>query len=125
MARKATELRPVMTRIPEGMRRNLAKEAKKNRRSMNAEIIDRLAKSFVSEDLMELYRRYASLAAKDAAKETISQFVERLRSEMKRYRDNEKSLLGNVGERSILEAMAAMLSDTAPAEPTDEKDTAS
>jgi len=40
------ELRPVMTRIPEGLRRRLEREAKWHRTSMNAEIIKRLQESF-------------------------------------------------------------------------------
>src|SRR5262249_16235793 len=40
------ELRAVMTRIPEGLRRRLEREAKWHRRSMNAEIIHRLQESF-------------------------------------------------------------------------------
>jgi len=46
MAKKDLELRPVMTRIPEGLRRRLEREAKWHRRSMNAEIIHRLQESF-------------------------------------------------------------------------------
>jgi Arc-like DNA binding domain len=46
MARKDQELRPVMTRIPEGLRRRLEREARWHRRSMNAEIVHRLQESF-------------------------------------------------------------------------------
>jgi hypothetical protein len=46
VARKDQELRPVMTRIPEGLRRRLEREAKWRRRSMNAEIVSRLQESF-------------------------------------------------------------------------------
>lgn len=46
MARKATELRPLMLRIPEGLRRRLEKEAARTDRSMNAEITHRLERSF-------------------------------------------------------------------------------
>ena len=54
MVRKSEELRPVMTRIPEGVRRRLEREANKNRRSMNAEIIHRLIQSFVHQDQTNL-----------------------------------------------------------------------
>jgi len=40
------ELRPVMTRIPEGLRRRLEREARWHRTSMNAEIVKRLQGSF-------------------------------------------------------------------------------
>ena len=46
MARKPTELRPLMVRIPESLRRKLEKEAARQDRSMNTEIIHRLDQSF-------------------------------------------------------------------------------
>jgi len=54
VVRKSQELRPVMTRIPEGLRRRLEREAEQNRRSMNAEIIHRLTQSFVRQDQTDL-----------------------------------------------------------------------
>jgi hypothetical protein len=51
MARKDQELRPVMTRIPEGLRRQLERAAVRNGRSMNAEIISRLEHSFTAPKL--------------------------------------------------------------------------
>ena len=53
MVRKSQELRPVMTRIPEGLRSKLAREGRKKRRSMNAEIVYRLEQSFVLEDIFK------------------------------------------------------------------------
>ena len=47
MVRKPTELRPLMVRIPESLRRKLEREAAKQDRSMNAEIIQRLDQSFL------------------------------------------------------------------------------
>jgi hypothetical protein len=52
MVRKSQELRPVMTRIPEGLRSKLAREGKKNGRSMNAEIVYRLEQSFEQGDII-------------------------------------------------------------------------
>ena len=52
MARKATELRPVMTRLPERLRARLEKAASKNDESMNSEIIRRLERSFGDEDIV-------------------------------------------------------------------------
>src|SRR5262245_23923615 len=49
MVRTSRQLRPVMTRIPEGLRRKLEREAEQNGRSMNAEIIHRLESSFQRE----------------------------------------------------------------------------
>ena len=54
MVRKSKQLRPVMTRIPEGLRRRLEREAELNRRSMNAEIISRLESSFRRQETDEL-----------------------------------------------------------------------
>jgi predicted HicB family RNase H-like nuclease len=53
MARKPTELRPLMIRIPEALRRKLEKEAARNDSSMNAEIIHRLEQSFDQPTLAE------------------------------------------------------------------------
>jgi hypothetical protein len=46
VARRTQELRPVMTRIPETLRRRLERAAARNNRSMNTEIIHRLEESF-------------------------------------------------------------------------------
>jgi hypothetical protein len=46
MAQKGSELRPVMTRIPEKLRQRLEREAKVRGRSMNMEIVTRLQESF-------------------------------------------------------------------------------
>jgi hypothetical protein len=53
MAKKDLELRPVMTRIPEGLRRRLERQAKWLRHSMNAEIVSRLEASFNEPDLAQ------------------------------------------------------------------------
>src|SRR5215831_5826650 len=45
--RREQELRPVMTRIPERLRRRLEREAERVGRLMNAEIIHRLEQSFI------------------------------------------------------------------------------
>jgi hypothetical protein len=57
MVRKAQELRPVMTRIPEGLRRRLEREAALNRRSMNSEIVHRLEESFRRHDTEAMMRQ--------------------------------------------------------------------
>jgi hypothetical protein len=50
MARKPTELRPLMARLPEALRQRLERAAERNARSMNAEMIDRLQASFERQD---------------------------------------------------------------------------
>jgi Arc-like DNA binding domain len=66
VAQKDQELRPVMTRIPERLRRRLEREAKWHRRSMNAEIVHRLQESFDGPD-------YAGAIASDVASEIGSE----------------------------------------------------
>ena len=77
MARKDMELRPLMARIPEGLRRKLEREAERNNRSLNAELIHRLGESFAKEDRFDellkaafgddrnvaLFRRFAAAIA--------------------------------------------------------------
>ena len=50
MARKPTELRPLMVRMPERLRARLEREASRSDRSMNTEIVRRLEASLSSED---------------------------------------------------------------------------
>ena len=58
MARKTQELRPVMTRLPEALCRQLEREAAQEGRSMNAEIIHRLQQSFrASSEIDERVRK--------------------------------------------------------------------
>ena len=75
MVRKSKQLRPVMTRIPEGLRRKLEREAEQNRRSMNAEIIDRLELSFRRET-DQLSARALDAVLRDV--QDIKQQLERL-----------------------------------------------
>jgi Arc-like DNA binding dprotein len=49
MAHKPNDLRPIMTRLPERLRADLERSAKRNDRSMNAEIIHRLLQSFADQ----------------------------------------------------------------------------
>jgi Arc-like DNA binding domain len=53
MAQKGSELRPVMTRIPEKLRQRLEREAKFRGRSMNMEIVTRLQESFDIPDMAQ------------------------------------------------------------------------
>ena len=45
MAKKDKQVRPVMVRLPEALRRRIEREAKSNGRSMNSEIVRRLEQS--------------------------------------------------------------------------------
>lgn len=82
MARKPTELRPIMTRIPEGLRHRLERVAAKNDRSMNAEIIHRLEQSFEREDraaehaeLIRQVTQAATVASENLARTVIAEIV--------------------------------------------------
>jgi plasmid stability protein len=76
MPRKTQDLRAVMTRLPEALCRRLEREAAREGRSMNAEIIHRLQQSFRASDqasgldervrrLEEEIFRYASKPTED------------------------------------------------------------
>jgi Arc-like DNA binding domain len=75
MVRKSRQLRAVMTRIPEGLRRKLEREAEQNGRSMNAEIIHRLESSFQRET-EQLFARALDAVLRDV--QDIKQQAERL-----------------------------------------------
>ena len=62
MARKPQELRPVMVRIPEGVRRRLEREAVRNGRSMNTEIIHRLERSFLGSEIAQVAQQAGTTA---------------------------------------------------------------
>lgn len=68
MALKATDLRPIMTRLPEGLRKRLERSARDNRRSMNAEIIHRLVESYAAADTMAVFREGGREAAAASAR---------------------------------------------------------
>ena len=63
MAPKDAELRPIMTRLPEGLRQRLENEAARNGRSMNGEIIQRLERSFERDDHRKLIQDTATATA--------------------------------------------------------------
>ena len=50
MARKPTDMVQLKLRFPEAVRRRLEREAKRNNRSMNTEIIHRLRRTFAIDD---------------------------------------------------------------------------
>lgn len=61
-----------IVRFPDGMRERLKSEAAKNRRSLNAEIIDRLENSFTADEYEE---SYANRALDDGEIEEIARIV--------------------------------------------------
>ena len=63
MARKLTDTVHLRLRFDERLRRRLEREADQNRRSMNAEIIDRLEKSFAKQDQQKLLDAVATTSA--------------------------------------------------------------
>ena len=71
-----------MTRIPEGLRRRLEREAKGNRRSMNAEIVERLGASFAYRDQVEAITANVELAV-EAALLGFRQDLDGIRSDIR------------------------------------------
>src|SRR5262249_17258241 len=72
MARKSSELRPVMVRLPETLRRRVERDAERNGRSMNTEIIHRIEQSFALDD--DLRDKVESLRSQqDEAQRLIAQ----------------------------------------------------
>jgi predicted HicB family RNase H-like nuclease len=54
MTRKPTEIIPLMLRLRESLRRRLEQAAKHNNQSMNAEIVDRIKRSFERDDMEKM-----------------------------------------------------------------------
>jgi hypothetical protein len=68
MVRKAQVPRIVMTRMPDGLHTRLRREAKRNSRSVNAEIVRRLIDTFDQADEEVEFRRRVDAAAETAAR---------------------------------------------------------
>jgi hypothetical protein len=82
MAKKDLELRPVMTRIPEGLRRRLEREAKWLRTSMNTQIVKRLQESF---DIPDQAQAIASDIVSEITSELdgVSQSLDEIQSQIR------------------------------------------
>jgi hypothetical protein len=76
MARKPTDEVQLKLRFDEKLRRRLAREAERNDRSMNAEIVLRLESSFQQEDTEQLFERALAALVEDV--QNIKQHTERL-----------------------------------------------
>jgi hypothetical protein len=76
MARKPTDEVQLKLRFDEKLRRRLAREAERNDRSMNAEIVLRLESSFRQEDTEQLFKRALAAIVEDV--QNIKQQAERL-----------------------------------------------
>src|SRR5262245_42202275 len=83
------ELRAVMTRIPERLRRRLEREAERHRRSMNAEIVHRLQESF---DLPD----HAAAIAEDINSELSSGFSS-VDSSLDEIQSQNRAILSHLG----------------------------
>jgi hypothetical protein len=89
VAQKDQELRAVMTRIPEGLRRRLERDARWHRRSMNAEIVNRLQESFDVPD-------QAGAIAQDVISEIESQLWDVFES-LKEIQSQNRAILSHLG----------------------------
>jgi hypothetical protein len=65
MARKPTDTVPLMLRLPENLRRRIEHSAKKQQRSLNAEIIHRLEESFTRQDQAALIEKTATAVVEE------------------------------------------------------------
>lgn len=83
MARKPTEIVPLMLRLRESLRHRLEQVAKQADRSMNAEIVDRLEKSFSRDDLKKMLAQEFMAARKSFIEENDSR-LEELRLDLER-----------------------------------------
>jgi predicted HicB family RNase H-like nuclease len=101
MPRKNQELRPVMTRIPEDLRRQLERAAARTGRSMNAEIISRLERSFTELQvrLSEGLERRLEQAAKDNDWSMNTEIFDRLDSSFQR--EELEKHIGGVIEQAV------------------------
>ena len=89
MAQKGSELRPVMTRIPEKLRQRLEREAKFRGRSMNMEIVTRLQESFDIPD-------QTSAIASDVASE-IGSGLDEVSSSLADIQSRVRAILSHLG----------------------------
>jgi len=99
MAQKGSELRPVMTRIPEKLRQRLEREAKFRGRSMNMEIVTRLQESF---DIPDQTRAIAS----DVASE-IGSGLDEVSSSLADIQSQVRAILSHLGLPDPVEEEAA------------------
>jgi len=99
MAQKGSELRPVMTRIPEKLRQRLEREAKFRGRSMNMEIITRLQQSFDIPDQTEAI-------ASDIASEIGGEFSE-IHEGLNQVQSQIRAILSHLGLPDPVEEEAA------------------
>ena len=74
VTQKPNELVPLMTRLPEALRRRLEQAAAKSGRSMNGELIYRLQESFSKEDRKEETKKIVGLAVQ----QSTAAFIETL-----------------------------------------------
>jgi Arc-like DNA binding domain len=65
MARKPADLVPLMLRLPEDLRRRIEREANRNQRSLNAEVVRRLEQSFQSDESAQLVAKTVEATAAD------------------------------------------------------------
>jgi Arc-like DNA binding domain len=79
MPRKPSETVQLKLRFPERLRIRIEAEAKKNERSMNAEIVHRLEQSFEGDDRADLLKTVASEAAQTASRLTAKAVREAVR----------------------------------------------
>jgi hypothetical protein len=77
MAAKPNDMISVQLRMREGLRRHIAAEAKKMKRSANQEMVRRLERSFLADDMREAIQIAAEAAAKMSVEAVLRTLVKR------------------------------------------------
>jgi hypothetical protein len=78
MARKPTDLVPTMLRMEESLRKRLERAAKKNRQSLNSEMVERLALSLEPPAALAPVRQRDDLAAVLLGSDDAADLLQRL-----------------------------------------------
>ena len=78
--KKQRSIVPLMLRLPADLHRKLAQDAKKNDRSLNAEIVEQLLRPIRQEE----DKKRIEMVAKEAATSALNQFLNRVDFQPKR-----------------------------------------
>jgi hypothetical protein len=96
----------VKIRLRKDILKSLERAAKTKDRSVNAEMVDRLTQSIVNSNIADNFQQWAKIATEKAVDVTADRIIKRLRTEIAQDQQNEKSLLGHAGRRTIVGALS-------------------
>jgi hypothetical protein len=101
-----------MTRIPEGLRRRLEREARWRRRSMNAEIVSRLQESF---DIPDQTQDIADAVSSELSA-TIDLDLDRISKSLNEIQSQNQAILSHLGLPDPVEEAKAQKAEKAPSD---------